>query len=155
MMDRHRGFRDHRTSIPNLAPMVDVVMVILIFFMLGAGFALSEGVLSTRLPTQIGPGGAARVWIVPTVRIALMQRPDGGADILVMGKPLSENTPEALEALLRSKIEAGADPNGNVLVAPDPLVRYEQVIAVLDACHRAGMSRVQIAVAGDALQARD
>ncbi len=37
-----RRQRRHFEATPNLAPMVDVVMVILIFFMLGAGFAPTE-----------------------------------------------------------------------------------------------------------------
>ena len=49
-----RGFPLAHADIPNLAPMVDVVMVILIFFMLGTTFAISEGVLPTRLPSRIG-----------------------------------------------------------------------------------------------------
>lgn len=70
----HRARHPSSPSIPNLAPMVDVVMVILIFFMLGTSFALSEGVLPSQLPAQVGPGGAASVSIVPQVRIALVKR---------------------------------------------------------------------------------
>lgn len=151
---RHRVRRPPPPSIPNLAPMVDVVMVILIFFMLGTSFALSEGVLPSQLPAQMGPGGAASISIVPQVRIALVQPADGGASkILVMGKALSENSFEALQAFLRAKVEAGADPTGRVLVSVDPTIRYEEVVYAMDACVRAGMPNVQLVVGPGAVNA--
>jgi biopolymer transport protein ExbD len=127
--------------------MVDVVMVILIFFMLGTSFALSEGVLPSQLPAQVGPGGAASVSIVPQVRIALVTREASAAcRILVMGKELSEEGFEALYAFLLQKVEAGADPAGRVLLAVDPVIRYEDVVYAMDACVRAGMPNVQLVV---------
>lgn len=143
----HRARHPSSPSIPNLAPMVDVVMVILIFFMLGTSFALSEGVLPSQLPAQVGPGGAASVSIVPQVRIALVKREASDAcRILVMGKELSEEGFEALYLFLLQKVEAGADPAGRVLLAVDPDIRYEDVVYAMDACVRAGMPNVQLVV---------
>lgn len=131
-------------SVPNLAPMVDVVMVILIFFMLGTTFAFSEGVLPTQLPSQVGPGGGASVTIVPAVRIALV---DDAADplgcrILVMEQALPNNSFDALKDYMSSKREAGADPSGRVLIAPMPDVEYQRVISAMDACVRAGFTNI-------------
>ena len=65
--------------------MVDVVMVILVFFMLGAQLAVEEGALPTELPSQIGPGGGATITIIPTVHIALLETADRrGCQIFVM-----------------------------------------------------------------------
>lgn len=142
-----RRFQQHRAGIPNLAPMVDVVMVILIFFMLGTNFAASEGILSTQLPTQLGPGGGSSVAIIPQVRIALVREAgDEGCRILVIGRELSENSFEALAAYLTEKREAGADPTGRILLSADPDVRYEDVVAAMDACLRAGMPNIQLGV---------
>ena len=48
--------KPHGESIPNLAPLVDVIMVLLIFFMLGASLNLkTEGVLQTELDDRSGP----------------------------------------------------------------------------------------------------
>ena len=74
-----------RVEVPNLAPMVDVVMVILIFFMLGTSFAMSEGVIPMQLPSDIGPGGAANVTVVPVVRIAPMEDAEGRHRELPLG----------------------------------------------------------------------
>jgi biopolymer transport protein ExbD len=144
---RRRGFPTAHADIPNLAPMVDVVMVILIFFMLGTSFAIYEGVLPTRLPSDIGPGGGARVTIIPAVRIALLEQRGGlGCKIVVMGHDLPANSFEALTDLLRSKILAGADPTGRILIGAEPDVQYQHVISAMDACVRAGLGNIQFSV---------
>lgn len=133
-----------REMAPNLAPMVDVVMVILIFFMLGAGFAVREGALPLQLPGSVGPGGEATVTATPTVRIRLEEDgPPMGARILVMDQPLSDGTPAALHAYMRDKRAAGADPRGRVQITASATVRYKHVIAAFNACTRAGYENVQ------------
>ncbi|MBN2559430.1 MAG: biopolymer transporter ExbD [Phycisphaerae bacterium] len=148
---RQRGFPAAHADIPNLAPMVDVIMVILIFFMLGTSFAISEGVLPTQLPSQIGPGGGATVTIMPVVRIGLLEQEGGlGCRIVVMERELSENSFEALSAFLAAKLAAGADPTGRVLIGAEPGVQYQHVISAMDACVRAGFSNIQFSVGGSA-----
>ncbi|MFQ5429590.1 MAG: ExbD/TolR family protein [Phycisphaerae bacterium] len=141
------GFDQTRGYVPNLAPMVDVVMVILVFFMLGTSLAITEGVLPTKLPTQIGPGGAAEVAVVPTVRILLREaQTEIGCQILIMDTPLSENSFKALQGLLRAKRLAGADPDGPILIGAEPGVVYQAVISTMDACVRAGFHNIQFSV---------
>jgi biopolymer transport protein ExbD len=146
-MRRSKGPPPTHARIPNLAPMVDVVMVILIFFMLGAGFAIPEGVLPTQLPTQIGPGGGAHVAIVPVVRIELHDSPKG-LQIHVMGRPFPENSFDALAQFLIQRRDAGADPAGRILLSADASIRYEHVISAMDACTRAGFPNVELVIGG-------
>ena len=152
---KRRGFPVAHADIPNLAPMVDVVMVILIFFMLGTTFAISEGVLPTQLPSQIGPGGGATVMIVPVLQIALQEQPDGGYMIVVPGVQLRANSFEALIEVLRAKLAAGADPTGRILIGAEPGVQYQHVVSAMDACVRAGFSNIQFSVSGAALAATE
>ncbi|HKQ46653.1 MAG TPA: biopolymer transporter ExbD [Phycisphaerae bacterium] len=152
MMPNLHG-RAPRVRIPNLAPMVDVVMVILIFFMLGTGFATPEGVLPTRLPTQIGPGGGARVSIVPVVRIELRESP-GGLRILVMGQALAESSFDVLSSLLTERKDAGADAAGRVLLLAEPAVRFESVISAMDTCQRAGFPNLELVIGGGSTPVR-
>lgn len=143
---RHAPSAEH-ADVPNLAPMVDVVMVILIFFMLGTSFTLLEGVLPTQLPSEIGPGGGAAVTIVPVVRIALLETT--GADpcrILVMERPLPENSFAALRVFLDQKRQAGADPSGPIVIGAEPGVQYQQVVSAMGACVRAGFSNIQFSI---------
>ncbi len=144
-----RGLPPAHAAIPNLAPMVDVVMVILIFFMLGTTFALSEGMLPTQLPAETGPGGGAAITILPAVRISLSEQADGrGCRIVVMGRELADQSFETLAAFLREKRVAGADPQAPVLISADGGLEYQQVISAMDACVRAGFSNIQFSVGG-------
>ena len=125
--------------------MVDVVMVILIFFMLGTSFAISEGFLPTQLPSQVGPGGAARVSIIPAIQIALTA--DGTAvRIQVMNQTIANGSFSALETLLRERAAAGADANSRIVIQAEPSVRYADVVSAMDACVRAGFPKIQFSV---------
>jgi biopolymer transport protein ExbD len=152
-MPRHDVPAAH-ARVPNLAPLVDVVMVILIFFMLGTTFAVSEGALPTQLPSQVGPGGGASIAIVPAVRIVVYHEPRGdGYRIVVMDHRLEHNSFEALADFMKAKRSAGADPTAPVLIAADGTVQYQHVISAMDACVRAGFSNIQFSVAAGALHA--
>ena len=147
-----RGFSPANSYAPNLAPMVDVVMVILIFFMLGSSLVVSEGMLPTELPSRAGPGGGAKVTIVPTIRIRLEALPEGqGCRIIVEDLLLSDNAYDSLASFLRGKLDAGADPDGRILIGADPSVEYQNVIAAMDACIRAGFSNIQFSVNTDTI----
>ncbi|HVP10497.1 MAG TPA: biopolymer transporter ExbD [Phycisphaerae bacterium] len=147
-----RGIPPAHAAIPNLAPMVDVVMVILIFFMLGTTFAISEGILPTQLPSQVGPGGGAAITIVPSVRIMLLERPGATCRILVMDRPLERNTFDELGGFLREKRVAGADATAPVLIAAEGGVQYQDVISAMDACVQAGFRNIQFSVNAAAIQ---
>jgi biopolymer transport protein ExbD len=134
--------------IPNLAPMVDVIMVILVFFLLGASLELAkEGVLQTELDPRSGPGGGVAIEIIPSVKIAL-EEADGGqaCNIYVMGEPLSGNTFEDLRLFLDRRRAAGADTANPVVIAAQPAVRWRFVVQAMDAALRAGFTNVQFAV---------
>ena len=134
--------------IPNLAPMVDVIMVILVFFLLGASLELArEGALQTQLDPRSGPGEGAAIEIIPAVKIAL-EEVDGGqaCNIYVMGEPLAGNSFAALETMLRQRRQAGADPHNPVVIAAQSGVRWRFVVSAMDASVRAGFANVQFAV---------
>jgi len=134
--------------IPNLAPMVDVIMVILVFFLLGASLELAkEGVLQTELDPRSGPGEGTPIEIIPSVKIAL-EEVDGGraCNIYVMGAPLPGNTFEHLSRFLDQRRAAGADAANPVVIAAQPGVRWRFVIKAMDVAVRAGFTNVQFAV---------
>lgn len=134
--------------IPNLAPMVDVIMVILVFFLLGASLDLvTEGVLQTELDPRSGPGPGVAVEIIPAVKIAL-EEVDGGkrCNIYVMSKPLPGNTFADLYAFMSERRAAGADPTNPVVIAAQQGVRWRWVVKALDVSVRAGFKNVQFAV---------
>lgn len=145
MMRRREAARDFA---PNLTPMVDVIMVLLVFFLLGASLNLvKQGVLQTELDPRSGPGGGARIEINPRIRIAL--RTAGEFEpvrILLMQEPLPDNTFEGLRSVLLEKRRAGADPDNMVVIGADKTVRWRHVVKAMDAAVQAGFKNVQFAV---------
>jgi biopolymer transport protein ExbD len=134
--------------VPNLAPMVDVIMVLLVFFLLGTSLDLvSQGVLQTELDPSSGPGAGARVEINPLIRIALADVGAGaGARIYVMDEPLADSDFEGLHRFLLGRRRAGADPANPVVIGAETTVRWKYVVKAMDAAVRAGFTNVQFAV---------
>ncbi|MDX2198431.1 MAG: biopolymer transporter ExbD [Phycisphaerae bacterium] len=146
MKRRHLPSSD---SIPNLAPMVDVIMVLLVFFLIGASFnLLDERLLKTELDPNVGPGGAAAVELSPRIRVRIEDFDDGkSAKITLMDRSVPPGDFAALRALLAERRDAGADVDNPVIVAPDSNVRWNFVIQAMDAVIGAGFGNVQFALA--------
>ncbi len=137
----------HGESIPNLAPLVDVIMVLLIFFMLGASLNLTtEGVLQTELDTKSGPAQGQQVQINPAIRIGLEDVDDGAScNIYVIDRIIGDSFDE-LKAFMDGRRMAGADVSNAVVIGAEGDVRYKYIIKAFDACVRAGFKNVQFAV---------
>lgn len=134
--------------VPNLAPMVDVIMVILVFFMLGASLTLArEGILQTELDPRSGPGEGEAIEIIPSVKVALEETDEGrSCNIYVNAEQLRGNSFEALGRFLIEKRQKGADPLNPVVIASHPGVHWNLVVKAMDTCVQAGFRNVQFAV---------
>lgn len=139
-----------REQVPNLAPMVDVIMVILVFFMLGASLQLArEGVLRTELDPRSGPADGQAIEIIPAVKVTLTSTPSGaGVNLSVMGRSVTGGF-SGLRRLLGERMAAGADTLSPVVIAADPRVRWKFVVAAMDATIAAGFGNVQFSVGLD------
>lgn len=146
-MSRKGPPEPHGESIPNLAPMVDVIMVLLIFFLLGASLNLvTEGVLQTELDESSGPSKGQAVQIDPLIKIALFDINKGeSAGINVMEEDLGSDF-EKLHQFLARRRAAGADPKNPVIIGAETTVRWNFVVKAMDAAVRAGFQNVQFAV---------
>ena len=138
-------------AVPNLAPLVDVIMVLLVFFLLGASLHLQEeGILQTELDPSSGPGAGAAIEVIPSIRIALEDVGDGaGCNIYVMDEPLQGNTFDDLLRFMAGRRAMGADPTNPVVIGAETTVRWKFVIRAMDAAVQAGFSNVQFAVSFD------
>jgi len=118
-----------------IAPMVDVVFVLLLFFMACAGQNIKEGFFQIGLPSQ-STGGADKP-IVPIVVDV-----DQLGNVFVNGDPKSASPKDRdlrqLEEFLKSAMQAS--PDDPVIIRPNPEARHERVVDVLNACR---MARVQ------------
>jgi len=128
-----------------IAPMVDVVFVIMLFFMVQAGSVQREGVHNTTLPC----GTPAPTPDEIAIRIA-----DDG-QVLLNDEPLDSPTSKALPELadnLRQLHDNSLATKSEVMVTiyADDTARYERVIDTLDALSRAKITYVTFqAVAPD------
>lgn len=148
---RHTRFE----SGPNMTPLVDVVMVILIFLMLVGTFTSGEwflqqsaSVFSTASSRSNQPPPADFVPDEPIVVRVNYRTPD---TYTAQVEGLSTSDPAALAAKLkdmREKLEAIGKPldKMTVVIQPQPSVRHAQYIQVYEAALEAGFKKVSFAV---------
>ena len=95
---------------PNMTPMVDVTLVILIFFMASATIAGPEWFLRAQLPTKENPNAIASDFALPTPMLsAELYLQDNEPDqIMVRGLGSAPRTLESVVEQIRSMDESAA-----------------------------------------------
>jgi len=149
---RGRGFarRDaqSRASVhfgPNMTPMVDVVMVILVFFMASAAFVGPEWFLANASVQQqsadatnsaASGAGPRRAEVVLTVR-------DGQVRATGLGRG-ELSLAGVLEAVAKLKDAASADKPAEMLIRSAPAVPYDAIIQIHAAAQKVGIVKVGV-----------
>jgi biopolymer transport protein ExbD len=112
-----------------IAPMVDVVFMLIIFFMLSAAVKSTEFELGLTLPGEGEPGKGT-----PPTPIELAIREDGTVlwNELEVGKP-EDTKLEDLQARLKKSIELFGDEQP-VIIEPKPTTIHSRIVDVLNAC---------------------
>ncbi len=126
--------RRERTKIPifTFAPMVDIVLLLLVFFMTTTSFLRSERGLTVDLPTASQATGSK-----PTPEVVLTK--DGKIRFGLQTNLSALQLEQALK-----KTFAGT-PSG-VSLRADRDARHGRVVEVMDAIKRAGATRLSVAV---------
>lgn len=119
-----------------IAPMVDVVFVLLLFFMASAGSQIVELELNINLPSGRSAAAAPGT---PTTPIIIDITPEGQIQLnnKVYDTPTSKDLPE-LKAWLADTINKFGDKDP-VIIRPDPDTRHERIMDVLNAAAAAGV----------------
>jgi biopolymer transport protein ExbD len=115
-----------------LTPLVDVVFILLVFFMLASTLDGRQGLAVGAAPQGRGEGGEGAV---------LVRLHERGMD--VAGRPVP---PDGLRAALAPRL--AADPDLPVLIRAGEAVALDRLVAAMDAAAAAGAR--SIAVAGGA-----
>ncbi len=117
---------------PNVAPLIDIVFILLIFFVVTTTFARDLGIEVER-PSA----GSATEQPVDLLRVAI----GANGELTVDGRPTSgwRLRPE-VEDRLADYLEK------SVLVVADRRTDAEALVDVIDACRQAGASQVAVAV---------
>ena len=131
------AFKTTREELPalNLTPMIDVVFLLIIFFMVGTKFAEEERKIDVQVPSV---GEATATIMVRQKRVVSVLR-DG--TVLLDEQQIS--IPELTSALR----QAQQGPHGlGVTVRGDADGSFQNVASVLSACRAAGVKDMAISV---------
>jgi len=132
--DVHPGFQ--------IAPMIDVVFVIMLFFMAMAASLKAERRLSTWLPTSTcspehqEPPNQISIGITETGEISLNEALLAEADLTITLKRLGQRSRDLHEQVL-------------VTFKAEPLASYQRIMDVLNVIAVAGLSNVTFSVGGE------
>lgn len=119
----------------NLTPMIDVVFLLIIFFMAGTQFSEAERQIGLKLPGA----GELKAMIAPPDRREIVVTSDGR--VMLDGATMSvEQITQQLRALLARY------PELKIVIRADGKVEYQQVVSVMGAAQRAGVSELSTAV---------
>ncbi len=137
---------------PNMTPLVDVVMVILIFLMLAGSFDGAEHYLVSNMPvTATGVGGASDEIKDEVILDIRVDSPTADRFIATAGQ-IQADSPEKLTALL-IKMKAQFNTDGTtddkiqVKISPGKNVKYRFLVQCYEAALRAQLPRVGFATA--------
>lgn len=146
----------HYDSGPNMTPLVDVVMVILIFLMLAGSFAGTDWYLVSNLPLRQGGGGAVQP---PPggfpedepLEIRVDQNAARDGFVARVGQ-IQTSDPKVLTAGLTKMREqfasAGKGPDKvQVILSPGRSVKYEHLVQVYQAAMDAQFKKIGFATA--------
>jgi len=129
-----------------IAPMIDVVFVIMLFFMVMAGAVKVEHELKTTLPGNAETSTATEIPDEITIGVS------ENGQITINEDPVGTPQDKTLDGLFNemTKLKQAAIQSGSKLlitVQAEEAARYERVINVLDVLARADINNVTFAVA--------
>ena len=141
---RKRAVRELTSLTLNLAPMVDVVFLLLIFFISTTTFRRAEGLLAAQLPRQGSQSDRVSLPISP-IFVHLVETGPGPTDYSItienfIDQPTSFN--ELADFLRNVQENPGFDELTPVVIKAAVEVKWDHVVACWNAAVRAGSRHV-------------
>lgn len=135
---------------PNMTPMVDIVMVILIFFMATAAFMGSEWFLKAAIPFEAGRGTSVNrpndPLAIPLKPLEVMMDANTDGRTVVTFLELNRVSVEEFIARISQFPRNQTTSELEVVIKPMSRVPYADVVRVHAACDAAGIYKVGITV---------
>lgn len=122
----------------SLTPLIDVVFLLLIFFMVSTTFDRHADIQLQLPAADRETATAETAWIDVLI--------DARGEYYVDGRELVNRRPETLERVLREAI--GDRPDDPVLIRADANATHQAVVTALDVVGRLGIKAVSIATIG-------
>jgi len=119
-----------------LAPLVDVLLLLLIFFLLTFNAARNENELDVKVPKA----SAAKEKTAPIGDVVVNVKADG--NVVVNRRTLN---PQELTELLKGLVQLNAEQA--VVIRGDETGAYRNIVTVLNICTQAGVTNVAFATA--------
>lgn len=125
----------------NITPLIDVVFLLLIFFMVSTTFE-REAEIKITLPKVSQEGGETESQVI---QVAI----DANERVYIDERPLEDASLAAIRAAIAASGQALEGPA--VVIKADSGVSHQAVVRVMDAARQAGLVRITFAtqVAGD------
>ena len=127
----------------NLTSLIDVVLLLLIFFMVSTSF-VKQSQISIRLPEA----DSAAVIEEPPQQIDIMITESG--IYLINGRALINNRPETIRNALRKV--AGGDNTLPLTISADANAKHQHVVTAMDVAGRLGFTQISIATVNDPVE---
>jgi len=124
----------------NLTPLIDVVFLLLIFFMVSTSF-VKQSQITIRLPEAESTAAVEE----PPAQIEIMITEQGA--YLVNGRELINNRPETIRNALQ-RVSAG-NTDLPLTISADANARHQHVVTAMDVAGRLGFVRISIATVDD------
>ncbi len=139
----------------SMTPMIDVVFLLLVYFVLVAEFQRNEESLALELPAQQTASAAPDPYRLPRrpVRITIRSASDAPGAFEVRADAASMEdirTLPMLERRLRSLRGSLFDESQPFIIQPAAGARWEHTVQTLNAIEAAGFDQIRFAGAGDA-----
>ena len=130
---KRRDFREKTQPLVMIIPMIDIMLFLLVFFMLGTIYMVQTNSLPVNLPQASTAAQETRPNVIPIT-------------VLASGEVLFDKDSEPSQQLVE-KIHAAisADKDTIFVLRGDKSARYENIVAVLDLLKKSGARKVSIA----------
>lgn len=130
---RRRDFRERTQPLVMIIPMIDIMLFLLVFFMLGTLYMTQTNSLPVNLPQASTAAKETRPNVIPITVL------ESGEVIFDKDSAPSQQLGEKIHAALT------ADAETIFVLRGDKNSRYESVVAVLDLLKKSGARKVSIA----------
>lgn len=124
------GGAPRRRARIGLTPLIDVVFILLVFFMLASSF-LDERAIDVDAPAARLAGASMEGALLLEVR---------GTGLRLSGRPVTE-----AQLADQLRVHAARNPNQRVVIRPAPGVALQRAVGLLDLVTAAGLSQVSFA----------
>lgn len=152
---RQRRGRDVRPARMNLnfTSMIDVVFLLMIYFIITVNFAVGEGVLTAKLPQGTGEADAVDPPTRP-LKLVIIDSGPTGCHIAIEGLPEAPKSFTELATLLdriqydpKNGRRGAYKPDNPVIIQPTTNVRWQHVVNTFNAAVKARYSNISFAQA--------